>query len=344
MIKKSKVFAVYGAQVVAYGVYVAVKHLLNRTPECFIVSDPDVNPCKIDAIPVRTLASVATDTLIIIGVTELLQSEIVDILREKGYANTFKLIQREEYLLMREYFASIGKFPMLESPAGDAPADIAIYEVKNRRDKSLISRPQLKAYERAIQAGAAIADERIAAILDSTGVNISCKNKQYCEMTATYWVWKNTKHDWVGIEHYRRHLLVSPKMLSGDIDAVLPLPYICYPNTIAQFGRFVSETVIAALLCALQTLHPNEYESYLQILYRPYQYTYNLVCAKRAVFDAYCAWLFNITEYMETLADKAPEIANTRALSYAAEALTNLYFMSKQDQLKIRHAEKAIYT
>ena len=50
--------------------------------------------------------------------------------------------------------------------------------------------------------------------MDNTGKNISARNKQYCEMTATYWVWKNTHHTWKGIEHYRRHLLVKPEMLA----------------------------------------------------------------------------------------------------------------------------------
>ena len=162
-------------------------------------------------------------------------------------------------------------------------------------------------------------------------------------MTATYWVWKNTTHDWKGIEHYRRHLLVSPAMLTDDVDAILPLPYLCYPNTVAQFRRFVGEDVLEALLETLQHLHPKEYNDYLSILHGPYQYTYNLICARRAVFDDYCDWFFRITEYMETLADRVPALAETRALSYVAEVLTNLYFMSHQDSLRIRHVEKAIY-
>lgn len=64
----------------------------------------------------------------------------------------------------------------------------------------------------------------------------------------------------------------------------------------------------------------------------------------QSVFDDYCAWFFRITEYMETLTDIAPELADTRALSYAAEVLTNLYFMSHQGTLVIRHVGKEIYT
>ena len=167
----------------------------------------------------------------------------------------------------------------------------------------------------------------------------------YCEMSAVYWIWKNTDHDWIGIEHYRRHLLVKPEMLRDDIDVILPLPYICYPHEISQFLRFTTEDVLNALLKALKELHPDKYEDYHRILYGKYQYTYNMICARRYAFDNYCRWFFEITEYMEkTMGEDVPELINTRAFSYVAEVLTNLYFMYHQNDLRIRHVEKAIYT
>ena len=76
----------------------------------------------------------------------------------------------------------------------------------------------------------------------------------------------------------------------------------------------------------------------------PYQYTYNLVCARREVFDDYCSWLFEITEHMENRYGKeVPELIETRAFSYIAEVLTNIYFMTHKN-LRILHAEKAIFT
>ena len=47
---------------------------------------------------------------------------------------------------------------------------------------------------------------------------------------------------------------------------------------------------------------------------------------------------------METMRDKVSEIKETRALSYVAEILTNIYFMYNKDKLNIRHAEKIIFT
>ena len=223
--------------------------------------------------------------------------------------------------------------------------DFVPYEVMNDRDKPLDHHPELFEHETPIQAGAAIAERSIADLKDNTGINISDKNRMYCEMSAVYWIWKNTEHDWIGIEHYRRHLLVRPEMLTVDVDAIMPLPYICYPHEMAQFLRFTTEHVRDALLRALEELHPEEFEDYRAILYGKYQYTYNLVCARRYVFDNYCRWFFEITEYMEEkYASGVPELVETRALSYVAEVLTNLYFMYHQKDLRIRHVEKAIYT
>lgn len=336
-------FYIYGAQVIAYGAFTAIRQLWGKTPAAFLVSSRAGNPTDIEGIPVRPPRGISTESPVVVAVTELLQREIVTILQAAGFNNIFCLAQHEEHLLMAAYFRSIGKFPLAVPSNEPINADFVLYEVKNHRDKPLASPPQLREFERAIQAGAALTGEQLSVLNDNTGDNISAKNKQYCEMTATYWVWKNTRHAWKGIEHYRRHLLVTPSLLTKDTDVILPLPYVCYPHTMAQFGRFVGEDVVRALHHSLQMLHPREYDGYKSILYGKYQYTYNLLCAREQVFNDYCAWFFRITAYMEKLGATVPALSETRALSYVAEVLTNLYFMSRQNVWRVRHTEKAIY-
>lgn len=343
-IRKYGHFSIYGAHVAAYGAYRAIRELTGRTPDCFIVSRAEGNLPSVDNIPVQALDAVPKSSAIVAGVTELLQEEIISILRNAGYENIVPMGNRAEYLLMRAYFDAIGEFPALDTSRNADPKDLALYEVRNHRDTPLKKHPELFPFEHAIQAGAAISDKRVAAVLDNTGDNISERNRQYCEMTASYWVWKHTDNAWKGIEHYRRHLLVDPRMLDDGVDAVLPLPFVCWPDTMVHLRWFVSENVLNAMLHALQTLHPVEYPVYWKILNGHWQYPCNMLAARKSVYDDYCAWFFHITEYMETLTEIAPEIATTRALSYVAEVLTNLYFLSHRDELRIRHVEKEIYT
>jgi len=336
---------IFGAQVIAYGAYVAIKELAGITPANFIVSSVENNPTNIDGIGVCTPQNIDRDAFIIVAVTALLQREILTSLELMGFNNVFLLTQNEEFKLMEAYFSKINKFPTIKFDGNKEKKvnDMVLYEVRNIRDAILSKKVRNAPYEISIQAGAVVSEKHIADFMDSTGINISEKNKQYCEMTATYWVWKNGLHQWTGIEHYRRHLMITPEVLTDEIDVVLPLPYICYPNTMAQFRRFVSEEVKEALFKALKHIHPNEYEDYCEILYGKYQYTYNIFCARKYVFNNYCKWFFEITEFIETMADDIPEIKTTRALSYVAEVLTNLYYMYNKKQYNILHTGLEIY-
>lgn len=56
-----------------------------------------------------------------------------------------------------------------------------------------------------IQVGAAFRED-IGIQRDSDGDNISSHNPYFCEMSAVYWLWKNTEADYKGLFHYRRFL------------------------------------------------------------------------------------------------------------------------------------------
>ncbi|MGQ7869952.1 DUF4422 domain-containing protein [Sunxiuqinia sp. sy24] len=66
-----------------------------------------------------------------------------------------------------------------------------------------------------VMAGNALSNAALEMQGDDTGDHISSKNSYYSELTGTYWVWKNTIQDIVGVVHYRRFLTQQAE----------PLPY-----------------------------------------------------------------------------------------------------------------------
>ena len=57
-----------------------------------------------------------------------------------------------------------------------------------------------------IQVGAKMASFDLGIQKDSDGDNISYNNAYCCELSATYWLWKNTDAEYKGLFHYRRFL------------------------------------------------------------------------------------------------------------------------------------------
>ena len=88
-----------------------------------------------------------------------------------------------------------------------------IYIVTHKR----VDLPKLKGY-RAIQVGSAEEDFP-GCLRDDTGDNIADRNASYCELTAMYWIWKNTDDPFKGLAHYRRYFGRRP--LSSRVSDIL---------------------------------------------------------------------------------------------------------------------------
>lgn len=353
-IKNYQRFAIYGAQVVGYGTYCALKSILHRKPDCFLVTEAENNPEIIDGIEVCTISEYSKieskrDVLILIAVTEVYQAELCKIANRYGFDKTLCISGHMEHLIMSYYLERNGGFKTLKNTFTSIP-DSGIFEkfkvfvVKNEQDKTLISKAVQEQWEHTIQSGRVNAERKIAEYTDDIGTNISAKNPLYSELSATYWIWKNVPCDWKGIAHYRRRLCLDKKqifaLIQGEANVVLPLPYICYPNARTQLERFISKYSIELLYTAMRKIHEKEAEIYWRLLDGPYQYAYNLLCADSNVFEEYCDFVFTILRAVESM-DKTDKL-EYRSLAYMGEVLTSMYFLHNSDELRIRHVEKRV--
>ena len=345
---------IYGAGVVAYGVYKALLMVFDIVPKAFIVTKTeDENILEGICIkPIETIECWDNKGIMLIATPEIYHAEIRTILEKKGISNCIYVDTHTEYLLMSEYYEKEGTFRLIPDEnellrENDEGMDVSIYMAKSHMDKKLQSVVEYGEFVRPIQVGATLTTEQIASTVDNIGDNISLKNRNYSELTATYWVWKNVRSEYKGICHYRRQLLVGKRQMNwvklNQVDVILPLPFVCYPDTKGQYGRYINEEDQCILMRALNEISPEYAKAAEEILKKQYLYNYNMLIAREDIFDKYCAWMFPILFYAEELRAQVKPGAEDRFAGYFGEVLTAIYFLKNKDIFKIVHAEKKWY-
>lgn len=204
-----------------------------------------------------------------------------------------------------------------------------------------------------MEVGSSCHERRISGILhDDEGENISWKNDTYCELTALYWLWKNSEDQVLGLCHYRRlfsedmqismfplqmehenraadNILKEDKIrcLLKNHDLILPMPYEPGDCTAREdLHRFVSEKDIAILEDLMEGSFP-DYFAALQTVFASRNLSYcNMLIAGRAVFDGYCSFLFDFLEKYEKVIDLSGHSTQQRRIfGYVSEVLLNVY-------------------
>ena len=369
-----KTFYIYGAGIVATSIYTAIKKLYNRRPIAFLVSEKEGNPFEIDGIPVLKLEEVGNidaDAKYLIATSVTHHDVIADGLCQIGVAREQLILadNRLENKLMEEYYLGLSEFltvqEMLQcdgnsrnvsvalddSKQVESLHDIVVYQAKCHVDKPLNNPVTIPDYICPIQVGAVFTDKVIADVRDNLGDNISYKNRNYCELTGTYYAWKNSRTSYKGLCHYRRVFDISEEQLQTlinryeDVDVILPYPSVPYPDISGQHKRYINEDDWNAMLMAMKEVAPEYYEAYIKdVSKQRYFYNYNMLIAKNEVFDDYCNFLFTVLEKTEELTvPKGWERAD-RFAGYLGENLTTIYFRKNRDKLKIVHAGKVWLT
>jgi len=170
------------------------------------------------------------------------------------------------------------------------------------------------------------------------GKNIEALNKKLNELTALYWIWKNTKDPIVGLAHYRRYLLGS----DGDILTLSEAEQLLKNNDIICHSfnldyLTVKRNIIMMGLLGGQVAYdivrghlPDGYqEAFAQVMDSHHYYICHLFVTKREILDEYCKWLFSFItkaakEYIPRIGCDPQE---KRAVGYIAEALLSVWVL-----------------
>lgn len=202
-----------------------------------------------------------------------------------------------------------------------------------------------------LHVGAAISHEYLQLQRDDDGMNISSKNASYCELTGTYWAWKNLRAPAVGLSHYRRYFdgtMPGPRgvgiMSAGDMERAMA----AYDVVVAKPRHYVIETVeshykhahygddLEVLRRVIGKLDTQSSSALERILGGRRISLYNMFLMRRDVFEDYCEWLFSVLGKVEDEIDNS-ERSNyqARTFGYLGERLQNVWIEANRNRLKV---------
>ncbi|WP_203289114.1 DUF4422 domain-containing protein [Metabacillus sp. cB07] len=203
--------------------------------------------------------------------------------------------------------------------------------------------------------------KEIGFIGDNTGENISQKNKNYCELTALYWAWKNLDCEYVGLCHYRRYfsnkgLAASNKQnndsafsqilskenideLMNNYDVILPKKRNYFIESIwSHYDHAHNITDLEKTKIIFKEYYPEYLDSFNKIMFGKKLHLFNMFLMKKQLFNEYSEWLFDILQKLESeinIENYNPYQA--RVYGFISERLFNVWL--EYQSLKVKELE-----
>lgn len=211
-----------------------------------------------------------------------------------------------------------------------------------------------------IHVGSSISKLQLAMQRDDSGINISSKNKSYCELTALYWAWKNLKHvQYIGLAHYRRYFdLTQLSTISNmiyqtscdniavyykddyiiqkrleDKDVILAKPRSLSQSVKQQYKRDHRIEDLDILEEVIKEISPQYIPAFQKVMQSHHFSPYNMFISRWDWFDSYCSWLFTILEIIEQRIKTTDDIYQQRALGFLSERMLNIYCLHHKHRI-----------
>ncbi len=192
---------------------------------------------------------------------------------------------------------------------------------------------------------------------DDIGENISFLNPYINELTAIYWMWKNTTSEIIGTAHYHRFFVNEKadnyisdsrnfldekaihKLLSNhDIILRRSVPYGNTEDCLRRhLGYDFFEYIKKVFLDVIKDVAPDYAESFLFALSRHnIGHAFNMLITRRHVFNAYCSWLFPIIfEGANRINfNELSEPPHSRIIGFMGEAMLMPWLMKQRLRIK----------
>lgn len=175
---------------------------------------------------------------------------------------------------------------------------------------------------------------------DDEGDNISLKNKEYCELTALYWGWKNLKDvEYSGLAHFHRYLDVDVN--AGNIDKLmkncdmLASDMLCNSHIGDSLVSLTSYEDTLLFQDTLLKLHPEYREALIDYFWNSYTlYRCNIFITRKELYDKYCETFFPVFFEVEKRLPKKAFSRQNRAIAYFGEYSLGLFI--HHEKLKVK--------
>lgn len=329
----------------------------------YLVNNEEDNPEFLDGIPVIHFdETTKLDILcpVYLGVCGVYHKTLIENLQKIGVKKIIPITVEIDMQLrnryLNRYFESIGKkflkiddlscLTTNENTIKYDEVKMVIYVVKTISDKVLNNKYKLPSYSKYIQGGAVLTKDRIGtgSILDSDGDNISHMNRQFCELTALYWIWKNSKEDIVGLEHYRRHFIFpinwKQRMIDNDVDVILPVPLYVEPSIEDNYKERHIALDWECMMKVLKEIHPKDYPI-AKVFFKGNLYSpCNMFIMKKEVLKELCNWMFPVLYLVKEYIGEKTDPYQNRYLGFLSERLITFFFEKNSDKYKRVYADK----
>lgn len=327
--------------------------------EAYLYDNEEKNPENIGKVPVISLNSgTAFQTYypVYIGTRGVYHKALTEKLKGYGFTEIYPVTSELDLKLrnkyMEKYYADSGKkFVKIDSIC-NVPANLKkrssakIYVAKSIFDKPLQRKYVTESYEIEIQAGAELTTKRLSnnVLTDNTGENISIRNRQFCELTVLYWIWKNAKDDIIGLAHYRRHFILPKnwveRMDAYGIDIILPVPLYVAPSLEKNYKSRHDPSDWDYMMQCLEQDDKLRYQN-AEICFNSNLYSpCNMFIMRKEVLKDLCVWLFPILFRTAEHGGQKEDPYLNRYPGFLSERLITFFVQENSKKYRVVYADK----